>query len=189
LQEGKTYAADFEKLTGEVDFRLTPRWKFASFFRMLHIASIIVLAASLLYTTADYFGLLHTQMSIQELLVQEYDSVVVLDEFDLENDDVIADNMFIAKTDEYILIGSTYCYDNDPRMYYAIQVQKKISYLKTQSYDTFFFQCITSDYTGSGIICTNPAYIPDEFCYSTSFALDGQIYYLVIYDLSKPSWY
>lgn len=189
LQEGKTYAADFEKLTGEVDFRLTPRWKFVSFFRMVYIASIIVLAAFLLYTTADYFGLLHTQMSIQELLVQEYDSVAVLDEFGLENDDVIADNMFIAKTDEYILIGSTYYYDNDPRMYYEIQVKKKISYLKTQSYDTFFFSCITSDYTGSGIICTNPAYIPDEFCYSTSFELDGQIYYLVIYDLSKPSWY
>ena len=51
--------------------------------------------------------------NVRTLLEKEFDNVVVLEAFNLKNGDEIIDSMFIAKTEQDIIIGCIHTYEDD----------------------------------------------------------------------------
>ena len=193
IDAGECYSAPYENFTENVDFALAPPTKAQRRRRVISVACIVIAAATLLHmiVTAVLPGFQEydTRKELQKALAWDYGEVEIIEMFYLEKGDEVLDAMFIAKTNNSILVGAMYWYEDDDTLYYDVQAAKTISSFDIRPYETFHFVCVTTDYTGYGFFCNDVSYITQNVYHTKSFELDGKTYYLVIDEVSALEWY
>lgn len=193
IDAGEPYSAPYANLTENADYAVMPPRKSVRYARILFIASIVFLVLYMVMMIVSRFNPqvqeYYLRKELHSTISKDYGDVDIIETFYLEKNGEIADSMFVAKSEESIIVGCVYWYDNDDTMYYDVQAEKSIASFAYSPYETFYFLCATTDYTAHGFFCGDLSYIPQDACYTLSFALDGKIYYLVIDEVSVPDWF
>ena len=152
------------------------------------IVIAVIFMILLFLSKVDWSGDSAYEKEIESLVEIDYDDVDVLDFFDLYKDDYWVDAMFICKTNDSILIGSTYYYDNYDNkydIYYEIQAEVPLSNLMADEFTkvTNLYESVTEYCTVTSGFYVNQADVPNENYYFTSFVIDGKTFYFAVLDI------
>lgn len=193
IDAGECYSAPYENFTENVDFTVAPLTKALRRRRIISVACWVIMAVCFLIMIAGIilsgFQEYDTRKELQTALARDYGKVEIIEMFYLEKGDEVLDAMFIAKTDDTVLVGAMYWYEDDDTLYYDIQAAKTISSFDNRPYETFCFVCVTTDYTGYGFFCNDVSYLTQNVYHTKSFVLNGKTYYFVIDEVSALERY
>ncbi|MBO5323178.1 MAG: hypothetical protein J6A88_03650 [Oscillospiraceae bacterium] len=193
MDAGEPYGAAFADFTENADYAVMPPSKAATVSKVVRIAcftfSALCIIALIVVNLLPGIRESDYRKELQSIISSDYGQVEIIEMFNLEKGDEVVDSMFIAMSEENIIVGCTYWYENDDTMYYDVQVEKKISSFKNRPYESCYFICKTSPYSGKGFFCNDSSYIPKDAYYTVSFRLDGKTYYFVIDEVSVSDWF
>ena len=153
---------------------------------MIVIAVLVVIA--FLLSKVDWSGDKAYEKRIEAIVEVDYGDVDILDSFDLYTDDYWVDAMFICKTYDSVLIGSTYYYDNYDNkydIYYEIQAEVPLSNLMADEFTkvTNLYESVTEYCTVTSGFYVNRDDVPEDNYYFTSFEIDGKTFYFAVLDV------
>ena len=156
---------------------------FNKVMNVILVVLAVIFVFLLLLSKVDWSSDTAYEKQIEVLMEAEYGDVDVLKTFDLKKDGFWVDAMFICKTSESLLIGSTY-YEYAYDSYYAIQAEIPLSDLMSEDFTqkTTRYDAVTEDCTVTSVIYINKQDAPLNSYYSTFFTIDGKIFY---FDVTK----
>ena len=124
------------------------------------------------------------------LAVEEnFDEVEVLHYFLLEKDGEVADSMCICRTSEGIVVGSTYFYDGDDKIYFEEKDTFTYDFIysdKAHVEQKGLHRCTTSAYYFSYQFCVDRKYIPASVRETYEMSVNGVNVYFSIIDVFLP---
>ena len=163
---------------------------------MIVIAVFVVIA--FLLSKVDWSGDEAYKKEIEAIVEVDYDGVEVLEFFDLYKDDFWVDAMFICKTNDSVLIGSIYYYEddyddyfyNDYETYYEVQAEIPLSNLMADDFIqiTNLYESVTEYCSVTSGFYANEADVPVDHYYFTSFVIDGKTVYFAVLDVQFEDW-
>lgn len=165
--------------------------------KILSICVVIALALVVIIPSARFFEAkkkyeeeLHAyRESIRVLVEEDYNGVVILDTFTLKKGEDIIDTMFIGKTDNDVIVGCTYSYEDTTEMFYEEMAIIPIEDLSKDSsplaeYST---HSKTTPNQISSRFCTVKADLPTKYYHLSTFQLNGQTVYYVVTEIIPRS--
>lgn len=201
IEKGIPYQDTFESIIVATDFLIPEVSKKNKILKIIRlVAGIILIGCVVAYSGVSAFmkmqdkayenDLAAYREGIRILVEENYDSVEILDTFNLKKDGQIVDSMFLCKTDESILLGCLYSYRNDEKQYYDVKYEMPFSDLeKTHSPLMYLtFQCTTSEYYVYSYFYTSKDELPSEYHHLSAITVDGKTVYFAVTEIDdQPS--
>ena len=197
IEKGIAYGDTFEALVPPEKMELPTLNRIQKIAKAMRLISLLVVIAVLAVFLVLFVSLMieekREEESLQQykeevraLVEEEYDSVEIVEVFDLTVDGEIVDAMFISKTDTAILLGSLYCYEGEDEMHFDVEEEipyadiREVTYLRWN----FPFACTDSAYYAKCCICTDKDDVPDSYSHLSAVAVDGKTVYIVITEVA-----
>ena len=99
------------------------------------------------------------------------------------------DSMFIARSEDAILVGSTYIYvDGDGTVYYDVQGEEEISSFPLYRGINVGFYSVVTDWYVECSFYPDEDDVPEDNYYSVSFLIDDNTYCFVITYVGVNPW-
>lgn len=198
IENSLPYRDTFEMPDAADCFTVTEPPKSRKVWRIVRLVSgILMLACIIGYAVVSiwaesqktrYENELAAHIENVRLLVEEdYDGVEVLDTFNLKKGEEVVDSMFLCKTEDSVLLGALYTYQDDDQIYYDIEYEMPLSDLDEEINPlmTVIFQCSTSDYYVYSAFYTNENDVPDDYCHLSSVKVGDRNLYFAVTEISN----
>ena len=169
--------------------------------KVLGVLLIVMIVFSMivfLLSKVDWSGDKAYEKEIEAMVEVDYGDVDILDSFDLYKDDYWVDAMFICKTNDSVLIGSIYYYEDDYddyfyddyETYYEVQAEVPLSNLMADEFTkvTNLYESVTEYCTVTSGFYVNRDDVPEDNYYFTSFEIDGKTFYFAVLDVQFEDW-
>ena len=116
------------------------------------------------------------------LVEDDYDGVEVLELLWPEKDGEIVDSMFLCQTDDGVILGSVYSYEDEDELYFDRNMFVDFETLESEQTPLAeaTFACATSDYMVSGAFYRNESEIPTDNYYCKALSVNGKTVYFAI---------
>lgn len=125
--------------------------------------------------------------NIRVMVEEDYDSVAVVDSFNLKKGDEMVDSMFVCVTDKEVLIGTLFVYEGEEQLYYDVVADISLGTLTHDASPLKYcaYYATTSSYYIHSYFYKNEADIPEVYEHMSSFAVNGETYYYVITEINE----